>query len=84
MPSSRRQAPRLLYLNAVPRRTRPSDASGAERADDLAEVVQDKRSGWRADPARSRRRNRRYVRRLTEWLADDAGAQTNDHDDSTV
>ena len=34
------------------RRTTPTDASQVEEADDLEDLVQDKRAGWRADSAR--------------------------------
>ncbi|MEM1022894.1 MAG: hypothetical protein AAGD10_14850 [Myxococcota bacterium] len=52
----------------MPRRTRTDDASQIDRADDLEKLVHDKRSGWRANAAKGRRRNRRYQRRLTDAL----------------
>jgi len=52
----------------MPRRTSPKDASRVETADDLEEIVADKRAEWRADPAKARRRQRRYKKRLTDEL----------------
>lgn len=34
-------------------------------SDDLTDCVSDKRSGWRATRAKARRRQRRYMNRLT-------------------
>jgi hypothetical protein len=42
-------------------------------ASDLDEVVVDKREGWRASPAKARRRQRRYARLLTSRLFVDGG-----------
>ena len=53
----------------MPKRTNLNDAAKIEEADDLDDVVQDKREGWRATPAKARRRNRRYAKRMTEELA---------------
>lgn len=53
----------------MPRRTSLRDASLVERADDLDEVVQDKREGWRATAAKARRRQRRYKKRMTDEIA---------------
>ena len=53
----------------MPRMTSLRDATRVERADDLDEVVQDKREGWRATAAKARRRQRRYTKRMTEELA---------------
>ena len=47
------------------KRTSPQDADRVETADDLDDVVQDKRAGWRATAAKARRRNRRYAKTLT-------------------
>lgn len=58
----KRQAP------VVARRTRTDDASKIDQADDLENLVRDKRAGWRASAAKGRRRNRRYQRRLTDAL----------------
>jgi hypothetical protein len=53
----------------MPRRTSLEDAKRVERADDLDEVVEDKRKGWRATPAKARRRQRRYTKRMTDEIA---------------
>lgn len=37
-------------------------------ASDLDDIVVDKREGWRASPAKARRRQRRYARLLTSRL----------------
>ncbi|MEL6586769.1 MAG: hypothetical protein AAFY65_11910 [Pseudomonadota bacterium] len=50
------------------KRTSPSDARRVEVADDLDEIVADKRAGWRATAAKARRRQRRYKKRLTREL----------------
>ena len=50
------------------RRTYEGDAKHIEAADDLDELVKDKRAGWRANPAKARRRQRRYKNRLTAEL----------------
>ena len=51
------------------KRTSPDrDAKRVETADDLDDVVTDKREGWRANPAKARRRQRRYKKRLTDEL----------------
>ena len=52
----------------MPRRTYESDARHIETADDLDELVTDKRAGWRANAAKARRRQRRYKKRLTGEL----------------
>lgn len=51
------------------RRTTPTDAGQVEEADDLEDLVQDKRAGWRADSARARHRQRRYKNLLTRRIA---------------
>jgi hypothetical protein len=61
----------------MPRRTYEGDAREIESADDLDELVVDKRAGWRANAAKARRRQRRYKKRLTgellrRGLAEDA------------
>lgn len=53
----------------MPRRTSLRDATHVEHAEDLDEVVQDKREGWRATAVKARRRQRRYTKRMTEELA---------------
>ena len=42
------------------RRTYESDGLIIETADDVDELVSDKRQGWRANAAKARRRQRRY------------------------
>jgi hypothetical protein len=51
------------------RRTSISDAGRIGVADDLQDVVQDKRADWRATGAKARRRQRRYKNLLTLHLA---------------
>lgn len=51
------------------KRTSPDDASRVERADDLEDVINDKRAGWRATPAKARRRQRRYAKQMTDEIA---------------
>ena len=50
------------------RRTYESDGEHIQTADDLDELGHDKRQGWRANPAKARRRQRRYKKRLTHTL----------------
>ena len=50
------------------RRTYEADAERIETADDLDDLVQDKREGWRANSIKARRRQRRYKKRLTNEL----------------
>ncbi len=52
----------------MPRRTSLKDARDVAEANDLEDIVQDKRAGWRANPAKARRRQRRYKKRLTQAL----------------
>ena len=52
----------------MPRRTYEMDGARATSADDLDGLVIDKRQGWRATPAKARRRQRRYGKRLTKEL----------------
>ena len=47
------------------RRTYEQDAYFVEVADDLENIVNDKRLGWRSSPTKARRRQRRYKNRLT-------------------
>ncbi|MEM8869629.1 MAG: hypothetical protein AAGB10_19210 [Pseudomonadota bacterium] len=53
----------------MPKRTSLKDAKRVETADDLDDVVQDKREGWRATAAKARRRQRRYTKRMTNEIA---------------
>jgi hypothetical protein len=55
------------------KRTYPDDARMIVDAGDVADVVVDKREGWRASPAKARRRQRRYARLLTSRLIVDGG-----------
>jgi hypothetical protein len=50
------------------KRTSPKDAEHVNSADDLDDIVVDKRSQWRADAAKARRRQRRYKRVITKEL----------------
>ena len=56
------------YNLKMSRRTYETDGTRATLADDLDELVIDKRQGWRATPAKARRRQRRYGKRLTKEL----------------
>ena len=53
----------------MPKRTSLDDAKRIETADDLDDVVRDKRVGWRATAAKARRRQRRYTKRMTDEIA---------------
>lgn len=50
------------------RRTSLKDAANVEVADDIDNLVLDKRAGWRATAAKGRRRQRRYKKRMTQEL----------------
>ena len=50
------------------RRTYEADAERIETADDLDDLVHDKREGLRANSSKARRRQRRYKKRLTNGL----------------
>jgi hypothetical protein len=52
----------------MPRRTYESDGHRVEVVEDLGTMVSDKREGWRATPAKARRRQRRYGKRLTKTI----------------
>ncbi|MDP5458049.1 hypothetical protein [Alishewanella sp. SMS8] len=56
------------------KRTSPRDAKHVITADDVDDIVSDKRSNWRASAAKARRRQRRYKRLLTQELLLDAQA----------
>ena len=65
----------------MPRRTYERDGQAIESADDVDELVTDKRAGWRANPAKARRRQRRYKKRLTNEILNSAYlAQSADQD----
>jgi hypothetical protein len=53
------------------RRTYEADSNRVRQADDLTELVSDKRSHWRASRAKARRRQRRYMNRLTRGAGGD-------------
>ena len=55
------------------RRTYESDGLNVETADDVDELVADKRQGWRANAAKARRRQRRYKKRLTNEIRYQSG-----------
>ena len=50
------------------RRTYELNGLIIETADDVDELVSDKRQGWRANAAKARRRQRRYKKRLTNEI----------------
>ena len=50
------------------KRTYEIDANIVEIADDLENIVTDKRVSWRASSSKARRRQRRYKNRLTKEL----------------
>ena len=52
----------------MPRRTYEKDAQYIEVADDLDEIVKDKRESWRANSSKANQRQRRYKKRLTKQL----------------
>ena len=58
----------MTYVLGMARRTYEADAEYIETADDLDDLVQDKREGWRANYSKARRRQRRYKKRLTHEL----------------
>ena len=53
----------------MPKRTSFKDAKRIDDANDIENVVSDKRQGWRANAATARRRQRRYKKRLVDELA---------------
>jgi hypothetical protein len=55
------------------RRTYESDGLIIKTADDVEELVSDKRQGWRANAAKARRRQRRYKKRLTNEIRYQSG-----------
>ena len=50
------------------KRTYERDAVLIEIADDLEDIVKDKREIWRASPSKATRRQRRYKKRLISEL----------------
>ncbi len=53
----------------MPRRTSPQDADKVFDANDLEELVHDKRADWRASGANARRRQRRYKKLLMAQIS---------------
>ncbi len=62
------ESPRVNKYLKMPRRTYEKDAQHIEVADDLDEIVKDKREGWRANSSKANQRQRRYKKRLTKQL----------------
>jgi len=56
----------------MPKRTSPNDLQHWEDASDLAHLLVDKRSHKRATPAKGRRRNRRYEKRLLNYYLENS------------
>ena len=56
----------------MPKRTQIGDYEKVERADDLEQLVKDKRSGKRANKEKGNRRNRHYAKTLLRHLSDQA------------
>ena len=57
-------------ITGMTRRTYENSGEVVERGVELEELVKDKRAGWRATPARGRRRQRRYMNRLIRSSAE--------------
>ena len=55
------------------RRTYESDGLSVETADDVDNLVSDKRHGWRSSAAKARRRQRRYKKRLINEIRYQSG-----------
>jgi hypothetical protein len=51
-----------------------------ETVDDLDDIVQDKREGWRQTNSKARRRQRRYKKRLTHELVKRHGSEASEDD----
>ena len=62
------------------KRTYESDAQYVETVDDLDDIVQDKREGWRQSYSKARRRQRRYKKRLTHELVKRHGCSESEDD----
>jgi len=54
------------------KRTSPKDAANVNFANDIDDIVIDKRSQWRVNAAKARRRQRRYKRLITQEILLDA------------
>ena len=61
----------------MPRRTSPKDAQSIIKADELDELVSDKRKNWRASAAKARRRQRRYENLMINEVLRNARDDTN-------
>lgn len=57
----------------MPKRIPPDDVRTIVGTGDVDDVVLDKREGWRASPAKARRRHRRYARLPTSRPIIDCG-----------
>ena len=62
------------------KRTYESDAQYVETVDDLDDIVQDKREGWRQSNSKARRRQMRYKKRLTHELVKRHGCSESEDD----
>ena len=62
------------------KRTYESDAQYVDTVDDLDDIVQDKREGWRQSNSKARRRQRRYKKRLTHELVKRHGCSESEDD----
>ncbi|WP_088892810.1 hypothetical protein [Leptolyngbya ohadii] len=62
----------------MPRRTSPKDLQNWDDVHDLEHIVKDKRSEKRATPAKGRRRNRRYEKRLLNGQIDELNTDLDD------
>ena len=62
------------------RRAYEADAERIETADDLDDLVRDKREGWIANSSKARRRQRRSKKRLTNELLRMEYSMTNEKD----
>tara|TARA_E500000178_G_scaffold345441_1_gene395295 strand:- start:5226 stop:5558 length:333 start_codon:yes stop_codon:yes gene_type:complete len=58
-----------LKLTTMVQRTYEINGREIEKGEDLSFMVNDKRREWRGTPAKSRRRQRRYEKRLTKELS---------------
>ena len=65
-------------FTVMAKRTYESDAQYVETVDDLDDIVQDKREGWRQTNSKARRRQRRYKKRLTHELVKRHGLETSE------
>ena len=61
------------------KRTQISDFKKIQKADDLDEVVKDKREGKRAGKKKAKRRNRHYQKQLLKHLGDHQNNPDEDH-----